>query len=152
MLVFFTKVSLMDFQDRYLILFCLFLVTDGFGWFWMISLHKNIQLMLEFLKTPFLILHIYCCSVMSFLMVLFVILLSILIILSNLWSGIWSVATTRISFWTWIWSTKHSRLKQEVACWIQCWKDSTGFVWLVWSHWYYWYKNGWVCSWRKNVF
>ena len=27
------------------------------GWFWMGSLHKNIQLMLEFLKAPFLVQH-----------------------------------------------------------------------------------------------
>ena len=27
---------------------------DGFKWLWMGSLHKNIQLMLEFLKGPFL--------------------------------------------------------------------------------------------------
>ena len=35
----------------------LFLVIDGFGWFWMGLLNKNIQLMLEFLKAPFLVLH-----------------------------------------------------------------------------------------------
>ena len=45
MLVFFTKVSLMEFQVRYLALFLLFSVIDGFEWFWMESLHKNIQLM-----------------------------------------------------------------------------------------------------------
>ena len=38
-------------------LFLLFSVIDGFKWFWMGSLHKNIQLMLEFLKAPFLVLH-----------------------------------------------------------------------------------------------
>ena len=31
------------------------LTVDGFEWFWMASLHKNIQLMLEFLKAPFLV-------------------------------------------------------------------------------------------------
>ena len=36
-----------------LILF--FSVIDGFQWFWMESLHKNIQLMLGFLKAPFLV-------------------------------------------------------------------------------------------------
>ena len=30
---------------------------DGFEWFWMVSLHKNIQLMQKFLKAPFLVLH-----------------------------------------------------------------------------------------------
>ena len=57
MLVFFTNVSPMEFQVRYLTLFLLFSVIDGFKWFWMGSLHKNIQLMLEFLKAPFLVLH-----------------------------------------------------------------------------------------------
>ena len=57
MLVFFTNLSLMEFQVRYLALFLLFSVIDDFEWFWMESLHKNIQLMLEFLKAPFLVLH-----------------------------------------------------------------------------------------------
>ena len=57
MLVFFTNLSLMEFQVRYLALFLLFSVIDGFEWFWIESLHKNIQLMLEFLKAPFWLLH-----------------------------------------------------------------------------------------------
>ena len=57
MLVFFTNLSLMEFQVRYLALFLLFSVIDGFEWFWMESLHKKIQQMLEFLKPPFLVLH-----------------------------------------------------------------------------------------------
>ena len=32
-------------------------LRGSFGWFWMGSLHKNIQLMLEFLKATFLVLH-----------------------------------------------------------------------------------------------
>ena len=32
-------------------------VIDGFEWFWRESLHKNIQLMLEFLKALLLVLH-----------------------------------------------------------------------------------------------
>ena len=44
------------------------------------SLHKNIQLMLEFLKVPFLVLHFSYYTLMTFLM-LSVILLSMLIIL-----------------------------------------------------------------------
>ena len=35
----------------------LFSVKDNFEWFWMESLHKNIQLMQEFLKAPLLVLH-----------------------------------------------------------------------------------------------
>ena len=57
MLVFFTNLSLKEFQVRYLTLF-LFSVIDDFEWFWMESLHKNIQLMMEFLKAPFLVLHV----------------------------------------------------------------------------------------------
>ena len=47
----------MDFQVRYLALFLLFSVIDNFEWFWMEGLDKNIQLMWEFLKAPFLVLH-----------------------------------------------------------------------------------------------
>ena len=43
----------MEFQVRYLALFFPFLVIDSLQWFWMGSLHKNVQLMLEFLKAPF---------------------------------------------------------------------------------------------------
>ena len=44
MLVFFTNLSLMEFQVRYLALFLLFSVIDNFEWFSRESLHKNIQL------------------------------------------------------------------------------------------------------------
>ena len=57
MLVFFTNLSLMECQVRYLALFLLFLVIGGFELFWMGNLHKNIQLMLVFLKGLFLVLH-----------------------------------------------------------------------------------------------
>ena len=84
MLVFFTNLSLMEFQIRYLALFLLFSVIDGFEWFWMESLHKNIQLMLEFLKAPFLVLHFSCFTLMTFLMMLSVIASMLTILLSNL--------------------------------------------------------------------
>ena len=58
-----------------------FSVIDGFEWFWMESPHKNIHLMLEFLKGLFLVLHFSCCISMTFLMMLSVILLSMLMIL-----------------------------------------------------------------------
>ena len=45
------------------------------------NLHKNIQLMLEFLKAPFLVLHFSYYTIMAFLMILSVILLSMLMIL-----------------------------------------------------------------------
>ena len=47
----------MEFHVRFLSLFLLFSVIDGLEWFWIGSLHNNIQLILEFLKTPFLVLH-----------------------------------------------------------------------------------------------
>ena len=56
MLVFFTKLTCMEFQIRYLALFFLFSAIDGFKSFWMGSLHKNIKLILEFLKVSFLVL------------------------------------------------------------------------------------------------
>ena len=50
MLVFFTNLSFMKFQVRYFALFLFFSVIDDFEWFWIESLHENIQLMLKFLK------------------------------------------------------------------------------------------------------
>ena len=83
MLVFFTNLGLMEFQVKYLALFLIFSVIGGSEWFWMGSLHKNIQLMLVFLKAPFLVLH---CSytLMTFLMMLPVILLSMLMLLFSI--------------------------------------------------------------------
>ena len=68
-------------------LFLLFSVIDGFMWFWMGSLHKNIQLMLEFPKPLFLVLHYSYYTLMT-LMMLSVILLSILRILLSILSVI----------------------------------------------------------------
>ena len=81
MLVFFTNLSLMEFQVRYLTLFLLFSVIDGFERFWMGILHKNIQLMLESLKDSFLVLNFSYHTLMTFLTMLSVILLSMLMIL-----------------------------------------------------------------------
>ena len=76
--------GLIEFQVRHLALFLLFSVLNSFKLFWMESLHKNIKLMLEFLKVPFLVLHCSCYTLMTFLM-LSVILLSMLrILLSTL--------------------------------------------------------------------
>ena len=57
MLVFFTNLSLMEFRVRYMPVVLLFSIIDGFGCFGMVRLHKNIQIMLQFLKAPFLVLH-----------------------------------------------------------------------------------------------
>ena len=80
MLVFFTNLSLIKFQVRYLALFLLFSVTGSFGRFWMGNLHKNIQLMLEVLKGAFLVLHFSYYTLMTLLMI-FAVLLSMLMIL-----------------------------------------------------------------------
>ena len=56
-----------DLLFGYLVLFLLFSVIDGFEWFWMESFHKNIQLLLEFLKAPFLVLHFSYYALMTFL-------------------------------------------------------------------------------------
>ena len=59
----------------------LFSVTDSFWWFWIGYRHKNMLLMLAFLKGPFLVLHYSYYKLMTFLMLLSVILLYLLIIL-----------------------------------------------------------------------
>ena len=88
MLVFFTNLSFMEFQVRYLALFLLSSIIGGFGCFWMGNIHKNIQLMLEFLMGPSLVLHFSYKILMIFLKMLYLILLSILMVLfsrSDLW-------------------------------------------------------------------
>ena len=81
MVVYCTNLGLGEFQVRYLALFLLFSVVDGCEWFWMKSLHRSIQLVLEFLKGPLLVLHFSSCILMTFLMVLSVVLVSMLMIL-----------------------------------------------------------------------
>ena len=88
MLVFFRNLHLMEFQARYLSLFLFFSVIGGFEWFWIANLHKNIQLMREFLKAPFLVLHFSYYVLMTFLMMLSVILISMLMILLSIVSVI----------------------------------------------------------------
>ena len=88
MLVFFTNLSLMEFQVILLASFLFFSVIDGFNWCWMKRLYKNIQLMLEFLKAPFLVLHFFYSMLMTFLTMLSVILLSMLMILLSILSVI----------------------------------------------------------------
>ena len=81
MLIFFTNLSLMQFQVRYLSLFLLFSVIDSFELFWMESLQKNIQTMQEFLKGLFLVLHFSYYTLMTFPKMLSIILPSMLMIL-----------------------------------------------------------------------
>ena len=84
MLAFFTDLSLMEFQVRNLAFILFFSVTDSFEWFWMESLQRNIQLLLEFLKTQFLVLHFFYHTLMTFLKMSSVILLSMLMILLSI--------------------------------------------------------------------
>ena len=56
-------------------------VIGGFEWLWMGIFHKNINLKLEFLKAPFLVIHFSYYTLMTFLMMLSVILLSMLMML-----------------------------------------------------------------------
>ena len=56
-------------------------LIDDFEWCWLGSFHKNIQMMLEFLKALFLVLHFYYYTYITFLMMLFVMLLSLVMIL-----------------------------------------------------------------------
>ena len=71
----------MEFQVRYSALFLFFSVIDRFEWFYMGNLHKNIQLMMEFLKVPFLVLYFSYYTLIAFLMMLPVILPYMLMIL-----------------------------------------------------------------------
>ena len=86
MLVYFTNLRLIGFQVRFLALYLLFSVIDAFKWFWMESLDKNIQSMLEFFKGPSLVLHFSYCILMTFLMMLSGILLFMLMILLSVLS------------------------------------------------------------------
>ena len=84
MLDFFTNLSLTESQVRYLALILIFSVIDSFRCLWIGSIQKNIQLMLELVKAPFLVIHFFYYSLMTFLMMLSAILLSILMILLSL--------------------------------------------------------------------
>ena len=84
MLVYFTNLGLGEFPVRYLVLFLLFSVVDGFEWFKMESLHSSFLLVLEFLKGPFLVLLFSCCILTTFLMVLPLVLVSMLMILLSI--------------------------------------------------------------------
>ena len=75
------KLKLCGISGQIFGLFFHFSVIDAFRWFWKGILHKNTQLMLEFLKALFLVLHFCYYILMTFLMMLSVILWSMLMIL-----------------------------------------------------------------------
>ena len=87
-LIFFRNLTLIEVQVRYLGLFLLFPVIDDSGWFWMGILDKNIQLMLEFLKGLYLVVHFPNGTLMMILMILSVILLCMLMVLLSILSVI----------------------------------------------------------------
>ena len=84
MLVFFKNLSLTEFQVRYLVLFLLFSIIDKFEWLWLESFRRNIQLMLEFIEAPFLVLHFSYYTIITLLKMFFVILQSMLMILLSI--------------------------------------------------------------------
>ena len=83
-LVFFTNLSVQEFQVRCFALFLLFSVIDSFWWFWIGSLRKSFHLMMEFLKAPFLALHFSNYTLMTFLMLSVILLSMLMILLSTL--------------------------------------------------------------------
>ena len=65
-------------------LFRLFSVTDSFNRFWIGSLHKNIHLILEFLKVSFLVVNISYYKLMTSLMLSATLLSMLTILISTL--------------------------------------------------------------------
>ena len=112
----------------YLASFLLFSVIDGLESFWTGSLHKNIQLLLEFLKAPFMFQHFSYYTLMTFLTILFVILLSMLMILLSILSAIRQLLELASELES---DLQDTGLGQDVACWFQCWENLTGCVWQV---------------------
>ena len=86
MLIFFTNLILIEFQIRHLALLLLFSVIGGFKWFLMGNFHKNVQLMLEFFKAPFLVLHFSSYTFITLLMKLSAMFLSMLMVLLSILS------------------------------------------------------------------
>ena len=74
------KLECYGISDQIFGLIYFFSVTDSFPWFLVESLHKKIQLMLEFLKAPFLVLHFSYYTLMTLLTMSSFILLSRLMI------------------------------------------------------------------------
>ena len=154
MLVFFTNLSLTEFQVRYLTLFLLFPVIDGFEWFWMGSLQKNVQLMLEFLKALFLVLHFSSSILMTFLMKLSVLLPSMLMILPSILSVIRHLICDKNLNWLLnlnliyetLWAGVRSGLWNSML-WKLNWFHFTGLIILVLLM-----SSGWVYSRGKIIF
>ena len=113
---------------RYLALFLLFLVIDGFQWFWVESLHRNIQLILEFLKAPFLVLHFSYYTLTTLLMMLSVIVLSMLNTLYSKCDQA-SALCQQLELASELESDLQDTVDwRKVTCSFQCWEKSTGFA------------------------
>ena len=105
MLLSFTNSSLMEFQVKYSDLFRLFSVLDAFELFWwMWSLYKNIQLMLELLKTTSFLYY----KLTIFLMMLFVIFLYVLLVLLFAPGEIWFLICGNSYSRSWIFLMKNA--------------------------------------------
>ena len=78
------KLSCMKFRVTYLALFFIFSVIDDFEWFQMGSFHKNILLILELFKVPFLAQLLSYYTLMTFLMLSLILLSMLMILLSSL--------------------------------------------------------------------
>ena len=119
---------------EFLTLFCLFSVVHRFGWFWMGSFHKNIQVMQQFLQAPFVILHLSYFTLTTFFIILSVTLLSMLMILLSTLSVIKHLICGNNQNWLLSLNLiyKTYGLGQEVTCSFQCSKYSAGFA--SWSN------------------
>ena len=74
----------LEFHLKYLALFCIFSEIKSFSWFWMETLNKNIQMILEFLEASLLIIHFSYYTFMAFLMKQSLILLYLLVMPTTL--------------------------------------------------------------------
>ena len=106
-------------------LFRLFSVIDGFdgidG-----SLHKNMQLMLEFLKGPLLVLHFSYYTLVTFLIKLSVIILSMLMILLFLESDLLTLNLIYETLWNGARSSLLISVREKLN-----WFRLTGLITLV---------------------
>ena len=120
MLVVFTDSCVMGFPIRYSALSYLFPVIVSFQWLQNGSLYKNIELMLEFLKAPFLVLHFLYFTFITFVMMLSARLLFMLMTLLSSLSVIRHLIFRSNQSWlpnlNLTYMILYSRLRQEVAC------------------------------------
>ena len=121
-------------------LFLLFSVIDCFEWFWIWSLHKNTQLMLEFLQALILVLHFssYIIFIMHFSLYINDLPDDVICNVANYGDDttLYSKCDQASELWQQLELSfelesdlQGTGLGQEVACSFQCCKNSTRFVW-----------------------